>query len=697
MTRSENSAILEIDDVTVGYRQAGSWREAVRHVSLEIPPGQTCGLVGESGSGKTTLALATMRYLPQEGAVCRGEIRFRGRNLLELKDSEIRRIWGSDIAMVPQDALASLNPSVTLGEQVAEVLRHHNGLSEAEARERTSELFERVQLGDPERVRNSYPHQLSGGMLQRVLTAMAISTEPSLLVLDEPTSSLDVTTQAVMLDLFRELIGGQQQTAVIYITHNLGVVAQISDRVAVMYAGDLVEDAPTGDLYGEPLHPYTRGLLDCVPRLGENKTEVNLRPIQGRIPSLQDLPSGCIFRTRCPLAIEVCKEYPPLYEAGDNRRSRCHRWDEIKAKEVRASQPVPEIVQVGAPSVSGEGVLDVEDVKVHFTEGQSLIKLISGEPPAKVKAVDGVSLDVPRGRTVGLVGESGSGKTTLARAIVGLAERTGGEIKLLDMELPPGLRGRTANMFCCMQIVFQNPAETLNPYLSVGQILRRPLMRLRDHTPEELDAAVRELLEAVHLSGDYAPRLPGQLSGGEKQRVAIARAFAPRPDLLIADEPVTSLDVSVQASILNLFDELQGEEEIGTLFISHDLAVVGYLADVVAVIYLGQLMEVSESASIFDPPHHPYTEALLSSVPLIDPEGEQEEIRLEGEIPSPSEEITGCPFHTRCPRFIGPICVEEVPPWREIEGADKRTFCHYTEEELRERQRRTFRFSESSE
>lgn len=697
MTRSDNGPILEIDDVTVGYREAGSWREAVRHVSLAIPPGQTCGLVGESGSGKTTLALATMRYLPQEGAVRGGEIRFRGRNLLELKDSEMRRFWGSDIAMVPQDALASLNPSVKLGEQVAEVLRHHRGLSEGEARERTLELFKRVQLGDPERVRDSYPHQLSGGMLQRVLTAMAISTEPSLLVLDEPTSSLDVTTQAVMLDLFRELIGGQQQTAVIYITHNLGVVAQIADRVAVMYAGDLIEDAPTVELYRQPLHPYTRGLLDCVPRLGENKSEVDLRPIQGRIPSLQELPGGCIFRPRCPLAIEVCKQYPPLYEAGDGRGSRCHRWDEIKAGGVSASQPMPEGGEVRRVSVPEEDVLDVEDVKVHFTQGRSLVKLVSGEPPTKVKAVDGVSLDVPRGRTVGLVGESGSGKTTLARAIVGLAERTGGRIKLLEMELPPGLRERTSDIFRCLQIVFQNPAETLNPYLSVGQILRRPLTRLRDHTPEELDAAVKELLEGVHLSAEYATRLPGQLSGGEKQRVAIARAFAPKPDLLIADEPVTSLDVSVQASILNLFNELQGEEEVGTLFISHDLAVVGYLADVVAVIYLGRLMEVSDSASIFDPPHHPYTEALLSSVPLIDPEGQQEEIRLEGEVPSPSEDITGCPFHTRCPRFIGPICVEEVPPWREIEGADKRTFCHYTEEELRERQRRTFRFSETSE
>lgn len=696
MVFDESGAVLEIDDVTVGYRQGGRWQEAVRHVSLEVPAGQTCGLVGESGSGKTTLALATMQYLPQEGAVCDGEIRFRGRNLLDLKDSEMRKLWGSEIAFVPQDALASLNPSVRLGEQVAEVLRHHRGLSDSQAQRRAEELFERVQLGDPERVGGSYPHQLSGGMLQRVLTAMAMATEPALLVLDEPTSSLDVTTQAVMLDLFRELIGGQQRTSVIYITHNLGVVAQISDRVAVMYAGDLTEDAPTVDLYREPLHPYTGGLLGSVPRLGENKREVSLRPIRGRIPSLGDLPGGCIFRPRCPLAIEICKEYPPLYDAGTGRRSRCHRWEEIESGEISASQPVPEGAQVEPQHLKPERVLGIEEVRVHFSEGRSIADVLSGEPPKKVKAVDGVSFDVERSRTVGLVGESGSGKTTLARAVVGLAERTGGRIKLLDMALPPGLGDRTSDMYCCLQIVFQNPAETLNPYLSVGQILRRPLKRLRDRTAEELDVAVRELLEAVHLSDEYASRLPGQLSGGEKQRVAIARAFAPRPDLLIADEPVTSLDVSVQASILNLFNELQAEHEISTLFISHDLAVVGYLADVVAVIYLGQLMEVSEAESIFDPPHHPYTEALLSAVPLIDPEGEQEEIRLEGEVPSPSEEITGCPFHTRCPRFIGPICVEEVPPWRRIGEQDKRTFCHHTEDELREMQRRTFRFSDSA-
>jgi len=685
--------VLEVKDLTVAYRQGGKRLQAVRHADLSIPPGQTCGLVGESGSGKTTLALAIMRYLPEEGAVCEGSIRFKGRELTEMSNGELRDIWGAEMMMVPQDALASLNPSIRLGEQAAEILRRHLGMSNGEARERVLKLFERVRLGDPERVADSYPHQLSGGMLQRVLTAMALSTEPSLLVLDEPTSSLDVTTQATMLDLFRELIGGQTQTSVLYITHNLGVVSQISDRVAVLYAGEMVEDAPTMALYNEPLHPYTRGLLDSVPRLGENKSSLKLRPIQGQIPDLDELPGGCIFRPRCPLAIDVCEEYPPLYDAGDTRRSRCHRWDEIAEGEIRAHQPEPEAAYAERPE-KGEDVLRLDEVKVHFSKRPSLMDLVRRREPESVKAVEDVSGSIPRGWTLGLVGESGSGKTTLARAIVGLDERTGGEIVLRGMELPPKLSERTEDMYCCLQIVFQNPAEALNPYMSVEEALRRPLVRLRRHTPEEVDERIKDLLRSVHLSEDYASRLPGQLSGGEKQRVAIARAFAPNPDLLIADEPVSSLDVSVQASILNLLNELQIEREASTLFISHDLAVVGYLADIVAVIYLGQLMEVSPAEAAFDPPHHPYTEALLSSVPLIDPQGKQEKIRLEGDVPSPTEDITGCPFHTRCPRFLGDICVEERPPWREDEDTGKRSFCHIPIEELRQKQRRTFRFRE---
>lgn len=709
--------VLEIEDLTVGYRQGETWVRAVRQVSMALPAGQTCGLVGESGSGKTTLGLAIMQYLPQEGMVCEGAIRFGGRNLLEMSQSDMRRIWGSEMALVPQDPLSSLNPTLRVGDQIEEIIRRHEDLDSSEVRQRALDLFETVDLSDPERVMDRYPHQISGGMLQRVLIAMALSTEPRLLILDEPTTSLDVTTQATVLDLLRELIEGRR-TTVLYITHNLGVVAQICDRVAVLYAGEIVEDASAIALFRQPLHPYTQGLLDSVPRLGENKSQVRLQSIKGRIPDLGDLPSGCIFRPRCPLTIDICEEYPPLYEAGEDRRARCHRWDEIEGGEVSAHRsaavgemgrrpglsaaegpglsvtegPGLDTAEEPAPDGSSEPILQMEDVHVFFSEERSLFEIIGGEGATQVRAVNGVTLSIPKGKTLGLVGESGSGKTTLARAIVGLAERTGGEMVLLDMPLPPGLEQRRQDVKQRLQIVFQNPDEALNPYMSVLEALRRPLRKLLGKSKPEAEARVEELLEAVHLSSDYVHRLPGQLSGGEKQRVAVARAFAPNPELLVADEPVTSLDVSVQASILNLLHELQEAHGISILFISHDLAVVGYLADEIAVIYLGQLMETAPADVIFDPPYHPYTEALLSAVPLIDPEGQQEQIRLEGEVPSPSEALTGCPFHTRCPRFLGDICVEEVPPWREEEATGKRFFCHIPLEELREQQERPFRF-----
>jgi peptide/nickel transport system ATP-binding protein len=692
---SENGPVLRVDNLTVGYRQGEDWLEAVRHVSLEVPAGQTCGLVGESGSGKTTLALAIMRYLPENGAVREGIVEFAGRDLAQLSERQMRHLWGKRLAMVPQDPLSSLNPTLRIGEQVAEILRHHEGISASQARSRVQEMFNLVRLGDPQRVAASYPHQVSGGMLQRVLIAMALSTEPSLLLLDEPTSSLDVTTQATVLDLVRDLIAGRR-TAVLYITHNLGVVAQLCDRVVVLYAGELVEDATTADLYRRPLHPYTQGLLDCVPRLGETKANVRLRPIEGRIPPLDGLPDGCIFRPRCPLAIEVCETYPPLYPVEGARRSRCHRWEEIAQSQISAHQPIPPLVGARTASESSESVLYAEDIKVHFTGQRSLGETLARKQASRLRAVDGVTLSIPRGKTLGLVGESGSGKTTFARAVVGLTERTGGTLEVMDVSVPPGLKGRNRSIKRLLQIVFQNPEEALNPYLSIGEALRRPLVRLRGESRREADTIIDDILTAVRLTPAYASRLPGQLSGGEKQRVAIARAFAPNPKLLVADEPVSSLDVSVQASILTLLGELQDDHNSSILFISHDLAVVGYLADEIAVIYLGQLMETGPAAAVFDPPYHPYTEALLSSVPLIDPEGDQRQIRLEGEIPSLSEELTGCPFHTRCPRFLGDVCVEQIPPWQVDGATGKRVFCHIPLDELCEKQDRAFVLSSPS-
>ena len=674
--KSSQDPVLKINDLSVAYRQGRELLEAVRHVSIEIPQGQVCGLVGESGSGKTTLALAVMRYLPHNGVVRGGEIDFGGHNLLELSSRQMRsQMWGKQMALVPQDPLASLNPSMRLGPQTAEILRQHQALDSKEAQKQVLDLFEGVRLSDPQRVAQSYPHQLSGGMLQRVLIAMAISSEPRLLVMDEPTSSLDVTTEAAILDLLRDLIRGRG-TSVLYITHNLAVTAQISDRVVVLYAGEVFEDAPTGDLFRKPLHPYTRGLLDCVPVLGQHKARVELRPIQGRIASLQALPEGCIFRPRCPLAIDVCSEHPPIYAAGEERASRCHRWEEIDREEVSAIQPGSIKTLLPETRSKTEPILEIKSAKVYFSNRRSFVEALTHQATKAIKAVNGVDLSIFKGRTLGLVGESGSGKTTLARAIVGLEELSEGKIKFLDVSLPPGLKGRSDNILCCLQIVFQNPDEALNPYMSVGETLRRPIIRLQKITQEEAERQVEQLLNEVEISPEYANRLPGELSGGQKQRVAIARAFAPDPELLIADEPVTSLDVSVQASILNLLNQLQAERGNSVLFISHDLATVGYIADDIAVMYLGQLMETSPSRAVFRPPYHPYTEVLLSSIPVIDPEAETSGVKLRGEIPTASEEISGCPFHTRCPRFLGDICVEKTPPWQVDEKTGKRIFCH---------------------
>lgn len=679
---------LRIADLTVAYPQGGDWLPAVRDFSLRIAAGETYGLVGESGSGKTTIALAVMRYLGR-GQVLRGQIHFQGRDLLELSPEEMRDVWGDHLALVPQDPLSALNPSLRVGEQLAEGLRLHRGLSREEARERALALLAMVHLSDPARAAASYPHQLSGGMQQRVMIAMALSLEPALLVLDEPTTALDVTTQAAILDLLGELIR-ERDTAVLYVTHNLGVVSKICHRVAVLYAGELVEDAPARDLFAQPLHPYTRGLIDSVPRLRPQKGEAELQAIPGQIPPLGQRPPACVYADRCPLAIAIChEEPPPLDNPLAGRHVRCHRWPEILAGDAVASSDRGRATTPVAAH-QADPLLALRGVSVEYAAGRSLWDLLRRRRPRPVRAVHEVDLQLPARQTLGLVGESGSGKTTLARAVVGLEETSAGKMALFGVTLPSGLGDRPLETLKQLQIVFQNPEEALNPFLTVEQTLRRPLMRLRGLSRSEADAAVAALLAGVRLPPGYARRLPGQLSGGEKQRVALARAFAVHPALLVADEPVSSLDVSVQASVLNLIRRLQAEHKSSIFFISHDLAVVAHLADVIAVIYAGELMEVAATERLLQPPFHPYTEALLAAVPRLDPDDQPPPIRLEGEVTSQMEARTGCPFHPRCPRFLGDICVEERPPWRETAAGD-RIFCHIPLETLADDQRTIFR------
>jgi peptide/nickel transport system ATP-binding protein len=596
----------------------------------------------------------------------------------------MERIWGAQMALVPQDPLSSLNPSLTIRQQMTELLQRHQNLTRPQAYHRTLELLTSVNLPDPNRVAASYPHQLSGGQQQRVMIALSLSTDPALLILDEPTTSLDVTTEAAMLDLFRRLIN-DHQTAALYVSHNLGVVARISDRVAVLYAGELVEDASTVELYQQALHPYTQGLLDSVPRLGLNKASQTLPSMSGSIPSLRAIPSGCVFAPRCPIAVERCFEERPSLDVLDSgRKVRCHRWPEIQQGTLVDHKRTATEGHHAAPTAlinPKKPILAVKNLQKHFANRRLLSDWLNGEPPSVVKAVDDVSFEIPAGQTLALVGESGSGKTTVSRMVMALLADSGGQMELFGVALPAQLKHRDLDTLRQLQMVFQNPEEALNPYFTVAESLRRPLQILNGLSRAEASQRIPGLLDMVRLPAEFAHRLPGQLSGGEKQRVAIARAFAVQPQLVVCDEPVSALDVSVQAAVLNLLNDLQRQQGSAYLFISHDLAVVSYLADHIAVIYLGQLMESGPTAALLSPPYHPYTEALLSAVPQPDPTHQGQEIRLAGDIPSATNTPSGCPFHTRCPRFVGQVCIDERPPWRTV-SPGHRIRCHIPTAEL---------------
>jgi peptide/nickel transport system ATP-binding protein len=682
MMNSGSSPLLSVENLTVSYRQGGYVWDVLQDVSLEVQAGEVHGLVGESGSGKTTLALTILRYLPSEGEIRKGRICFDDRDLTELNQDEMRMIWGREIAYIPQDPESSLNPSLRVGEQLAEGMRAHQGLTATQAEDAAVELFHQVRLPDPGRVAASYPHQISGGMQQRVLIAIALSSKPKLLVLDEPTTNLDVTTQASVLELLVELLA-ESSTSALYVTHNMGVVAQVCDQISVLYAGEIVEQASKRELFQLPLHPYTRGLLYSIPVPGDHKSNAPLKFMEGRMPTLSESLSGCAFRSRCPIAIEICHQHPELLSIDNVRSSRCHRWEEVWREEVTIEWLEDRVEGIPDPLAESIPVLEADDLKVSFPLPRTVGQAISGQPATAVHAVDNVTLEIAQGQTLGLVGESGSGKTTFARAVMGLVEREGGTIQFLGKSLPENIGRRDIKTIRQIQMVFQNPNESLNPNLTVGETLRRPLQRLGGHRRQDADAEVLRLLNSVQLPEEYATKLPGQLSGGEKQRVAIARAFATHPMMVAADEPVSSLDVSVQATILNLLNNLQSRSGGTYLFISHDLSVVGYFADVIAVMYLGRLMEVSEAGEMFTPPHHPYTEALISAIPRVQTISSQDAVLLEGDLPSAVEVPAGCPFHTRCPKYLGDICRDVEPPWR-VTGSGKRYYCHMDEAQLSE-------------
>ena len=666
-------AVLRLDGVTASYLDRGRWLDAARDVNLEIRRGQTLGLVGESGSGKSTLALAIVRYLSANGALRAGRILLEARDVMSLGPRELTELRGRQFSLIPQEPLAALNPTIRVGEQIAEVLRYQLGLTRPDARRRSIGALSEVRVADPADVARRYPHQLSGGMQQRVTIAMGLAPAPRLVILDEPTTGLDVTTEAAILDLLAELLHDGDRSA-LYITHDLGVISCVAQRVAVLYAGELVEEADTASLFERPLHPYTIGLLRSVPRIGG--ATGRLFAMDGAIPSLDAIPTGCIFRPRCPHAADVCLARPGP-ELDGNHSVRCHRWRDIKREITR--ELTAEIVAsregcAGVPASAGSPILSIEDLHVGFPAQRSIADVLLLRSRRCVRAVDGVSLTLGPKQTLGLVGESGSGKTTLARAVVGLEDPSSGEIALEGAILPATLRNRRRDHLRAVQAVAQNPDQAFNPHEMIGNALVRPLRKLAGRKRPEARREATELLERVGLPASTMRRVAGQLSGGERQRAAIARAAAAHPRAILFDEATSSLDVSVQARILNLLQDLQRDTDRAYLFITHDLAVVAHLADRIAVMYLGRLMEEGPTQAVLTPPFHPYTEALLHAFPGL-ARHKRAALRLDGEIPSALDAPAGCPFHTRCPRNLGEVCRIEAPPWRDA-GIDHGILCH---------------------
>jgi peptide/nickel transport system ATP-binding protein len=665
--RLAEAVVVDAAHVDVSYNVRGTDRLAIRDVSFQIGRGESFGLVGESGSGKTTMALAITRYLARNGRVSAGSITVNGQDVASLRRNDLRLLRARAISMVYQEPGRALNPSIKVGRQVAEVYEIA-GLRRPDAAGRAEEALRKVQISDPGRVLQSYPHQLSGGMLQRVVIAMALASEPNLLILDEPTTALDATVEAEILELVLAL-RAEFDTAILFISHNLAVIAKMCERVGVMYAGELVEQGPAREVFEQPRHPYTVGLLRCIPRRGQRKDHGRLDTIPGFLPAPGEIPSGCIFAQRCALADERCRtESPPPYPITAERTTRCHYHERAPS----LPRVTPEDVRLPPPDETAAPVISLRGVAKTFRVRKD-----------RVRALDGVDLDLRLGETLGLVGESGSGKTTLARVLLGLTSPDeGSTVELEGKKLAPLAARRGRDQLRAMQIVFQNPDSALNRRHSVRHLINRSLTKLAGLSGAAREKSLQEVVRSVRMEPRHLGLRPAQLSGGLKQRVAIARAFAGNPRVLVCDEPTSALDVSVQAAILNLLADLQARERVTYLFISHDLGVVRYLSDRIAVLYLGRVMQYADAETVFTGPHHPYTEALLSAVPSLD-ETTQARIILSGEIPSPANPPSGCVFHTRCPRRLSSgICESTEPPLAEVEPGHMMR-CHIPPDDLR--------------
>jgi peptide/nickel transport system ATP-binding protein len=706
--------LLEIEGLSTRLFTAEGVVRAVDGLSFSLRAGETFALLGESGCGKTMAALSVMRLLPETGMISAGRVLLNGTDLLRLSEMEMRNIRGRKIGMIFQEPMLSLNPVMTVGSQVAEVLLRHYPMSREEAEARALEMMEAVGIPEARRRRDYYPFQFSGGMKQRVMAAMALACGPELLIADEPTTALDVTIQAQVLDLLRNL-QAQRGMAVLLITHDLGVVAEMAHRVAVMYAGEVVETADRDLFFSRTSHPYSQKLFESMPL--RNKRGRALSVIQGNVPSLSREFPGCRFAERCGKSHSNCfRERPPWIETGPGQGVRCHLFavraegrgkraegnsqefrvqsselgKEFEKQGVGGDLPLDETRDTryenryspieGGQYTGGQGLkeppplLQVDNLKVYFPIRKGFLKRTVGH----VKAVDGVSLSFRSGRTLALVGESGCGKTTLGKGIVRLIPLAGGSVSLEGKDLGLLRPDRLRPLRKSFQIIFQDPYASLNPRLRVLEIIEEGMSALRvGKNREERLYRIDRLLEEVGLSPEIKFRYPHEFSGGQRQRLAIARALSVEPRLIVCDEPTSALDISVQAQILNLLKDLQEKHQLGYLFITHNISVVEYLAHEVAVMYLGRVVEQGPAEEILDHPGHPYTRALLSAVPTLDPDTRREIIRLEGDLPSPASPPGGCFFHPRCPEVMA-VCRNRYPE-KSLSGENHYVFCHLYE------------------
>lgn len=681
---SDQQPVLECKNLSISYYTRAGEIPAVVDFDVTVNPGESIGLVGESGCGKSTVAMAMMQHLGTNGGITGGEILFKGRDMTQMSEGELRSLRGSEISMIYQEPFASLNPSMKCGEQLMEVPLFHEDITEREARARSRQMLGDVKLPDPDRVMDAYPHQLSGGQQQRVVIAMGLLSNPSLLLLDEPTTALDVTVEAGIIRLIAD-ISRKFNTAQIYISHNLGLILETCDRVFVMYSGEVVEEGTIDSLFTWPRHPYTHGLFGCIPLPTADKNAAPLKPIRGQLPLPHERPSGCFFHPRCNYTVSGrcdASHVPMEHVTGsaEDHRVRCCRWQEIDHKaEMPGGEAKP-------PVEIGETVMKVDRMKKYYeVHDRSLKAILSGQTTKYVKANQELNFEARKGETVAIVGESGCGKSTFAKVLMGLETATDGAIQVSEVDVAEmEVRDRSAKQIAGLQMVFQNPFDTLNPSHTAGSQIGRVIKRLGGvDDDDKVRDRVFELLDIVKLPRDFYYRRPRQLSGGQKQRVGIARAFAGNPEMVIADEPVSALDVSVAAAVTDLLTDIQREYQTTLLFISHDLSVVRYLSDRIVVMYLGWILERGNTEQIFEPPYSPYTESLLSAVPIADPEVTKREIVLEGDLPSVMNPPKGCPFCTRCPRRIGDICDNEPPSEQEVVPGHVIT-CHIPIEELKQ-------------